>query len=241
MTAYRTGARKGLLRPCIAAGCRKTGVTAGCGNHRPAGAVKLLLMVITLVLLVKAGATEAAMFVCRDKSGAMNFTNAPSSSSCRAYSLEETGRIRIPASETAGGDPTSYDQDIRRIAQRYQLDPPLIKAIIHTESYFNSRAVSRRGAQGLMQLMPETSRDLQVANPFNPQENIDGGTRYLRSLLDSFNGDLIRSLAAYNAGPGLVSRTGGVPQIQETREYVYKVLKQYKVYKNQPSPLLVKE
>lgn len=201
-----------------------------------------MLMLVTLLLLVKAGVTEAsAMFVCRDKSGAMNFTNAPAGSDCREYSLQDTSRIRIPVSENAGGDPTSYDQDIRRIAGRYQLDPPLIKAIIHTESDFNCRAVSRRGAQGLMQLMPETARDLHVVNPFDPQENIDGGTRYLRFLLDSFKGDLVLSLAAYNAGPGLVARTGGVPQIQETREYVNKVLKRYKTYKSQQSPLLVKE
>ncbi len=198
-----------------------------------------MLIVVTLLLLMKAGASQASMYVCRDKSGAMNFTNAPTGANCREHSLADSTRIRIPFSKHAGGTPTSYDQDIRRIAQRYQLDPPLIKAIIHTESYFNPRAVSRRGAQGLMQLMPETAKDLQVANPFNPLDNIDGGTRYLRWLLDSFNGDLILSLAAYNAGPGLVSRTGGVPQIQETREYVHKVLKQYRIYKNQQSLLLI--
>ena len=82
-----------------------------------------------------------------------------------------------------------------------------------------------------MQLMPATARELRVANPFNPRENIDGGTRYFRGLMDTFNGDLILSLAAYNAGPGLVKRTGGVPRITETRRYVNKVLKRYKVYK----------
>ena len=210
---------------------------AVCSIRQPA-AVRLLI-VAALLLLMKAGAAQASMYVCRDKSGAMSFTNAPTSANCSQHSLSDSGRIRIPRSEHAGGTPTSYDQDINRIAQRYQLDPPLIKAIIHTESYFNPRAVSRRGAQGLMQLMPETAQDLQVANPFNPLENIDGGTRYLRWLLDSFNGDLILSLAAYNAGPGLVSRTGGVPQIRETREYVDKVLKQYRIYKNQQSLLLV--
>jgi soluble lytic murein transglycosylase-like protein len=82
-----------------------------------------------------------------------------------------------------------------------------------------------------MQLMPGTARDLQVSDPFNPQENIDGGTRYFRSLLDSFNEDLVLSLAAYNAGPGLVSRAGGVPKIPETLNYIEMVLKRYKVYK----------
>jgi soluble lytic murein transglycosylase-like protein len=127
-----------------------------------------------------------------------------------------------------------YDLEIRRVGQRYQVDPPLIKAVIQAESDFDSRAVSSRGAQGLMQLMPETARELRVDNPFNPRENIDGGTRYLRQMLDNFKGDLTLSLAAYNAGPGLVSRTGGVPQIPETVQYVNKVLKQYKEYKRQP-------
>jgi len=239
MADYRTAFRKDLPSPFIPARRGNERRAAVCGI-RQAGAVRLL-MLVTLLLIVKAGVTQASMFVCRDKSGAMNFTNAPSGANCKAHSLQDSSRIRIPVSEIAGGGPTSYDQDISKIARRYQLDPPLIKAIIHTESDFNSRAVSRRGAQGLMQLMPETARDLHVVNPFNPRENIDGGTRYMRYLMDSFKGDLILSLAAYNAGPGLVSRTGGVPQIQETREYVHKVLKRYKAYKSQQTPLLVKE
>ena len=124
-----------------------------------------------------------------------------------------------------------YDSEIRRIGRLYRVDPSLIKAIIHTESDFDHRAVSRCGAQGLMQLMPGTARELRVSDPFNAQDNIDGGTRYFRSLLDSFNEDLVLSLAAYNAGPGLVARTGGVPEIPETQRYIKKVLKRYKVYK----------
>jgi soluble lytic murein transglycosylase-like protein len=125
-----------------------------------------------------------------------------------------------------------YDREIRSIARRYKIDPSLIKAIIHTESAFNHKAVSKSGAQGLMQLMPDTAREMDVADPFNPRENIDGGTRYFRQILNDFDGNLILSLAAYNAGPGLVRRTGGVPQIPETRRYVNKVLKQYKVYRS---------
>jgi len=113
----------------------------------------------------------------------------------------------------------------------YNIDPHLIKAVIRTESGFNHRAISRKGAQGLMQLMPGTAEDLRVDNPFNPGENIDGGVRYLRSLLDTFDGNLILSLAAYNAGPGLVKRTGGVPRIPETIDYVRKVLFNYRMYK----------
>ncbi len=140
-------------------------------------------------------------------------------------------------------DSTTYDQDIRRIGRQYQVDPTLIKAIIRAESDFDHRAVSRRGALGLMQLMPDTARELHVTNPFNPRENIDGGTRYLRQILDSFNGNLTLSLAAYNAGPGLVTRTGAVPEIPETQQYVTKVIRQYKEYKRQngSSLLLVRE
>ncbi len=172
----------------------------------------------------------AGMFVCRDKSGSVNFTNVRNSSTCKPLTMKK-GRRGLSA-PTRIATPGNYDRDIRRIANRYNVDPPLIKAIIHAESGFNHKAVSKRGAQGLMQLMPATARELRVSNPFNPRENIDGGTRYFRKMLNSFNGNLILSLAAYNAGPGLVKRTGGVPRIPETRRYVHKVLKQYKVYKS---------
>ena len=180
----------------------------------------------------------AGMYLCRDASGKVSFTNVPNSSHCTAYNLEKksvalsiqpTNFSRTDFSRT---DRSRYDREIKRIARQYRVDPPLIKAIIHVESDFNHRAVSNHGAQGLMQLMPATARELRVSNPFNPLENIDGGTRYFRQMLDSFGGDLILSLAAYNAGPGLVARTGGVPQITETRRYVSKVLKRYKVYKS---------
>jgi hypothetical protein len=200
-------------------------------------------VLITATWLVLASAAWGeSMYICREKSGAMNFTNAPSGANCRPYSLSQSGGVQ--ASMTGGlTDSTTYDQDIRRIGRQYQVDPPLIKAIIQAESDFDHRAVSRRGALGLMQLMPETARELHVANPFNPRENIDGGTRYLRQILDSFKGNLTLSLAAYNAGPGLVARTGAVPQIPETQQYVTKVIRQYKEYKRQNGSafLLVRE
>lgn len=176
----------------------------------------------------------AGMYLCRDASGKVNFTNVPNSSNCTAYKLQkkQVDWSKQPSSISNRTDRSRYDREIRRIARRYRVDPPLIKAIIHVESDFDHRAISNHGAQGLMQLMPATARELRVSNPFNPQENIDGGTRYFRQMLDSFGGDLVLSLAAYNAGPGLVARTGGVPQIKETRRYVNKVLKRYKVYKS---------
>jgi soluble lytic murein transglycosylase-like protein len=195
---------------------------------------KCSLPVLSLLFfaLSVTGATEvqAGMFICRDRFGSMQFTNVPTSSSCRPYSLNKN-RWSVTSSHYGQVSKADYDQHISRIGRRYHIDPSLIKAIIHTESDFDHRAVSKKGALGLMQLMPETARELSVRNPFDPLENIDGGTRYLRKLLDNFQNNLILSLAAYNAGPGLVERTGGVPPIDETRRYINKVLKRYKTYK----------
>jgi len=204
-------------------------------------------VLVTATLLPFVSRVQAGdMYICREKSGAMNFTNAPTGANCREYSLSQNNGFQaaMGGGATDASTSSTYDQDIRRIGRRYQVDPPLIKAIIQAESDFDHRAVSRRGALGLMQLMPGTARDLNVANPFNPRENIDGGTRYLRQILDSFNGNLSLSLAAYNAGPGLVTRTGGIPDIPETQQYVTKVIRQYKEYKRQNGSnafLLVRE
>lgn len=116
---------------------------------------------------------------------------------------------------------------IREVSARYNVDPALIRAVIETESNWNSTAISRKGALGLMQLVPGTARQLGVNNAFDPKQNLDGGVRYLHTLLERYNGDLDRALAAYNAGPGAVDRARGVPQLRETREYVRKVTDSY--------------
>jgi soluble lytic murein transglycosylase-like protein len=116
---------------------------------------------------------------------------------------------------------------IREVSARYNVDPALIRAVIETESNWNSKAISRKGALGLMQLVPGTARQLGVDNAFDPKQNLDGGVRYLHSLLERYNGDLDRALAAYNAGPGAVDRARGVPRYRETREYVQKVTDSY--------------
>lgn len=214
-----------------------TGVVQQIGGHRRsipvpyrlAGLRLLVPGVFLLLVFVGAGIAPASMYVCRDKSGSVSYTNVPASGNCSTLGAMNSGRKQKAVYR--GGDSSRFDPEIRRIGRRYDIDPSLIKAIIHTESAFDHRAVSTQGAQGLMQLMPATARELRVSNPFNPRENIDGGTRYFRKLMNSFNGDLILSLAAYNAGPGLVMRTGGVPRIVETRRYVHKVLKRYKQYK----------
>lgn len=116
---------------------------------------------------------------------------------------------------------------IREVSARYRVDPALVRAVIETESNWNSGAVSRKGAQGLMQLVPGTAQELGVNNAFDPKQNLDGGVRYLHALLERYNGDLDRALAAYNAGPHAVDRAGGVPQYRETRDYVHKVTDSY--------------
>jgi soluble lytic murein transglycosylase-like protein len=132
---------------------------------------------------------------------------------------------RRPAAPAAAGAPTPFDDAIRIIADRYDVEYALVKAVIKAESGFNHLAVSPKGAQGLMQLMPGTAADVQVADVFSPQQNIEGGVKYLRWMLDRFGGNLALAIAAYNAGPTRVEGAGGVPDIAETREYLAKVLR----------------
>jgi hypothetical protein len=119
------------------------------------------------------------------------------------------------------------EEMIREVSARYRVDPALVRAVIQTESNWNTSAVSRKGALGLMQLVPGTAQQLGVNNAFDPKQNLDGGVRYLHTLLERYNGDLDRTLAAYNAGPGAVDRAGGIPRYRETREYVHKVTDSY--------------
>jgi soluble lytic murein transglycosylase-like protein len=122
---------------------------------------------------------------------------------------------------------------IIQTAIRYQVEPALIKAIIMAESGYNPRAISKKGAKGLMQLMPETAKKLNVEDIFNPQQNIDGGVRYFKTLVNQFNGDLKLALAAYNAGSKTVRQYKGVPPFKETQYYIKKVFEYYQLYKNQ--------
>lgn len=162
--------------------------------------------------------------------------------------LRGGGEIGVPPSAVQGFVPDEVLDEVtapgggdvaalaRAAAARHGLPPELVLAVVGVESGFRPEAVSRKGAQGLMQLMPGTSRELGVADPFDPEQNLDGGVRHLGALLTLYDGDLARALAAYNAGQGAVARHGGVPPYRETRDYVRKVLARY-----QPPPKKAKK
>jgi len=183
----------------------------------------------------------AEMYTYVDDKGTRFYTNVPAASQSLLYQPEgvvitqPSGQawpeVRVGGRRNSRKNSLAYDHHIQRSGFRYNIDPQLIKAIIKAESDFDCYASSPKGAQGLMQLMPATARDLNVSNPFDPRSNIDGGSRYFRTILDTFNGDIPLSLAAYNAGPNRVKRTNRIPQIPETVEYVQRVLRHYKGYK----------
>jgi soluble lytic murein transglycosylase-like protein len=136
-----------------------------------------------------------------------------------------------PRAQAAAGAPAAvgkFTGPISAAAQRHELDPALLSAVVGQESGFQSRAVSRAGALGLMQLMPETARELGVRDPFDPAQNVEGGAKYLRGLIDRYHGRLDLALAAYNAGPGAVDRFGAVPPYAETQAYVKNILATYR-------------
>jgi soluble lytic murein transglycosylase-like protein len=124
----------------------------------------------------------------------------------------------------------NYSDIINRAAEKYKLDPSLLQAVIKQESGFNQNAISHCGAQGLMQLMPETAKELGVTDPFDPEQNIMGGARYLRSMLDRFDNSIPNALAAYNAGAGNVQKYKGIPPFAETQNYVASILAMYEKF-----------
>jgi soluble lytic murein transglycosylase-like protein len=132
-------------------------------------------------------------------------------------------------------------QTIEQVSSKQQIDPDFIFSVIHAESGGNARAVSPKGARGLMQLMPQTAARLGVQNSFDPAANVDGGTRYLRELLEEYHGDAVRALAAYNAGPQRVAQYRGVPPYRETRAYVSRIIRDYNKKKIAQDPSLAKK
>src|SRR5258708_37458461 len=141
-------------------------------------------------------------------------------------------------SPQAAVSPLSLNQVVSGAGERHQLDPDFINSVIRAESGFNNRAVSKKGAQGLMQLMPQTASQLGVAHPFDPNANVEGGTKYLRELLEKYNFDVVKALAAYNAGPKRVDQYRGVPPYYETRAYVARIIRDFNRQKLAENPAL---
>lgn len=193
------------------------------------------IFVLSLFLLAP-DYVSARIYMCQDHMGRISYTNLPTMRGCVPLNLKGNSYSwpKKKGSERFWHPgPTTFDSVINESSSKYGVSVSLIKAMIHTESNFNPRAVSSMGARGLLQLMPGTAKDLGVTDSFNPQENIMGGVRYFGQQMKTFDGDIRLSLAAYNAGPGLVSRLGRVPDIRETQNYIKKVLYHYKMYRAQ--------
>ena len=188
-------------------------------------------------------AAQTSIYVYRDQGGVLNFTNSPSHD--RDQTLVEIKRYRTSSAPKATAAnyrpdrkgslramvPSAHvNASVNRAATDYQVDQALVRAMIHAESAFNPQAVSAKGAQGLMQLMPATAQRFGVNNVFDPGENITGGVRYMSELLKTFKSDLRLALAAYNAGENAVLRYGGIPPYPETRNYVSKVMQLHALY-----------
>jgi soluble lytic murein transglycosylase-like protein len=186
----------------------------------------LAALFVLLLLVSPAGHAQVYKFV--DEHGIVNYTNiAPpknvSYQTLRFPCYAADPKCRSVNWENVALNTQAFAPEITSAARVNALDESLIRAIIHAESAYQSDAVSPKGAQGLMQLMPDTQQLLQIEDPFNPQANIAGGARYLSELLREFKGNTTLAAAAYNAGPGAVQKYGGVPPFEETREYVRRV------------------
>jgi soluble lytic murein transglycosylase len=187
--------------------------------------------IIFLAFAVSSANADIYMYI--DREGVMHFTNAPTESDrdYKVYVRERSSNYSVPTASFFSTD--KYDDLISDASEQYGIDSQLVKAIIKAESDFNPRAVSKKGAMGLMQIMPQNFEDLHIRNPFDPRQNIMGGTRYFKYLYDRFDGKLALSLAAYNAGPTAVDQYNqSIPPYKETEQYVERVLRYYRNYRN---------
>lgn len=215
-------------------------------RFRPLATLSILL--ITCALVCIPARAQLSSYV--DDQGNLVFTNpnptperpaakessagtapiTPAAQATQTPQVSKNDQVQLTSALTtnpAKPAPAELDTLVQQTAEKHHVDPNLVRAVISTESNWNTAALSRKGAQGLMQLVPETAHTLGVGNAFDPAQNIDGGTRYLGMLLERYNGDLNKALAAYNAGPAVVDRFGGVPNYRETRDYVQKVTSTY--------------
>lgn len=202
------------------------------------------LSTLFLLGLLAGPAWGNGIYAYEDEDGTITYTNQPPAKAKRARKLKgtfsaapkkvESARGSTAPVRTARVDREDINTALAEAARQYDLPEPLLRAVMHTESYFNPTAVSSAGASGLMQLMPKTAEAMHVTDIFDVRQNIFGGARYLRVLANQFDGDMVKMLAAYNAGPEAVRRYGGnIPPFRETQAYVRKVVKLYFQYKQQ--------
>jgi hypothetical protein len=185
----------------------------------------LLTLLVSLAVLYHPVPVGAEMYKLTAPDGTQHYTNAPTDPRYQRMGFSsgtQAGWLRLPPA--ANG---RYESEIQAAAERYQVPIKLVSAVIRAESGFNARAVSPKGAQGLMQLMPKTASILGVRDSFDPRENIDGGVRHLRAMIDRFPHSLPLAIAAYNAGERAVAQYGKIPPYPETQDYVAKVLRFY--------------
>lgn len=182
-----------------------------------AGALALVFMC--------ASPASADIYKKRLPDGTLCFTNVPTGEDWDVYYREpKRNKYRFPRPSYDPAKKSHYDGLIHQVAVNQGVDPELVKGIVRVESAYNPLALSPKGAMGLMQLMPDTATLLGVRDPWDPLENITGGTKYISYLLKKYDGNLTKALAAYNAGPGVVDAYGGIPPYQETRDYVRSIL-----------------
>ncbi len=194
-----------------------------------------VLCCVALFVLLSMMPAAADIYKYEDKEGVLHFTDAPTDHRFKVFMRDIKKDQKLRTNFRLGGcvkDPKEFEPIINSCALEYGVDKSLVKAVIQAESGYNPNAVSRKGAAGLMQLMPKTAEGLKVYNSLDPAENIRGGVRYLKFLLDTFKGDVALALAAYNAGLSKVAKYGGIPPYEETRNYVAKVLNYRSSYRN---------
>lgn len=227
-------------------------------HSRVAAAVLAAALLVAAIAVAPAAAADVYSF--KDRKGTLHFTNVPSDQRFKAVPDQGGRPIRISYTGRIGGDsgsrtsrsiaraerlwnepPADLEKMIDETSRRYGVETALVHAVVRAESAFDHLAVSSAGAQGLMQLMPGTAQEVGVRDVFHPQQNLEGGVYYLRSLIDRFNGDYRLALAGYNAGPGAVERFGGVPPYSETMDYVERVFRYRQQYllSQRPRPLRV--
>jgi len=191
----------------------------------------LVFFVLAVALLGTAGQSAAQIVTVTNPDGRRLFVNAEPSALLKLAPAKPRAAIYLPGEVSFTGrnhpamniDRDGADALVREAAERHHVDPALVRAVIETESNWNPGAMSRKGAMGLMQLIPTTAQRFGANDAFNPQQNVDAGVRYLKRLLERYNGNLDLALAAYNAGEGAVDRAHGIPSYRETRNYVQRV------------------